>query len=429
MRRHGVTVAGTSVRDCVFRSIYSARNAEYQVRALTIGGSIASLSPGETQLAGQISTKTTGLTRSWEYWSMRVAKAGGIRGPRQHRRRKPRPPRASRRAPNPSPGAPPRPNGADILGFPRGQVPVLNVAHRGVAIRTKENTGRNRMKTFKNMIGALGLIAPLALAAAPAAAEDQLKLVIGQINNWENQAPTLGQDAGIFKKHGLVLENIGTQGAGETIQAVISGCADIGAGVGAAGAMRAFSKGAPVRILAPAFTGTGDLYWYVKSDSKIKSLKDATPENTIAYSTNGSSSNNIVVAFVDELGAKAKPTATGGPPGTLTAVMSGQIDIGWAAPPFGLQEIKDGKIRIVARGSDVPSLRGQTVRTLIVNANALKTKHDAIMRFMDAYREAVDWMYSDPKAVEMYSEKMKRPVELLKESMDKFQPKADDANR
>ncbi|HEX9070748.1 MAG TPA: ABC transporter substrate-binding protein [Pseudolabrys sp.] len=279
------------------------------------------------------------------------------------------------------------------------------------------------MKIFRGIISALGLVVPLTLSAGTASAEDTLKLVIGQINNWENQAPTLGQDAGIFKKHGLVLENTGTQGAGETIQAVISGSADIGAGVGAAGIMRAFSKGAPVRILAPAFTGTGDLFWYVKADSKIKSLKDTTPENTIAYSTNGSSSNNIVVAFVQELGAKAKPTATGGPAATLTAVMSGQVDIGWAAPPFGLQEIKEGKIRIVARGSDVPSLRGQTVRTLIVNANSLKTKHDAIMRFMDAYRETVDWMYSDPKAVEMYSKKINRPVGLLKESMNKFQPK------
>lgn len=279
------------------------------------------------------------------------------------------------------------------------------------------------MKTFKSIAAALTLMLPLILSAGAALAEDTLKVVIGQINNWENQAPTLGQDAGIFKKHGLVLENTGTQGAGETIQAVISGSADIGAGVGAAGVMRAFSKGAPVRILAPAFTGTGDLFWYVKADSKIKSLKDATPENTIAYSTNGSSSNNIVVAFVSELGAKAKPTATGGPAATFTAVMSGQVDIGWAAPPFGLQEIKEGKIRIVAHGSDVPSLRGQTVRTLIVNANSLKTKHDAIMRFMDAYREAVDWMYSDPKAVEMYSKKLNQPVELLKESMDKFQPK------
>ena len=280
------------------------------------------------------------------------------------------------------------------------------------------------MNRLKTVAAALGLAVPLALAGHPAAAQDHLKLAIGQINNWENQAPTLGQDAGIFKKHGLVLENVGTQGAGETLQAVISGSADIGAGVGAAGAFRAFSKGAPVRILAPMFTGTGDLYWYVKSDSKIKSLKDATPETTIAYSTNGSSSNNIVVAFISELGAKAKPTATGGPAATLTAVMSGQVDIGWAAPPFGLQEIKEGKIRIVAHGSDVPSLRGQTVRLLIVNANALKTKHDAIMRFMDGYREAVDWMYSDPKAIEMYSKKMHKPVELLKESMEKFQPKA-----
>jgi len=77
MRRHGVTVAGTSVRDCVFRSVYSARNAEYQVQSLAIGGAIASLSPGETKLASQIVATTTGLTRSWEYWSMRVTKADG----------------------------------------------------------------------------------------------------------------------------------------------------------------------------------------------------------------------------------------------------------------------------------------------------------------------------------------------------------------
>src|SRR5215510_10401505 len=259
--------------------------------------------------------------------------------------------------------------------------------------------GGNCMNRLKNIVGALGIVVPLALGTGSAHAEDTLKVVIGQINNWENQAPTLGQDAGIFKKHGLVLENTGTQGAGETIQAVISGSADIGGGVGAAGVMRAFAKGAPVRILAPAFTGTGDLYWYVKSDSKLQSLKDATAENTIAYSTNGSSSNNIVVAFVNELGAKAKPTATGGPPGTLTAVMSGQVDIGWAAPPFGLREIQEGKIRIIARGSDVPSLRGQTVRVLIANANMLAQRKEAVAHFMAAYRESVDWMYSNPDAV------------------------------
>lgn len=278
------------------------------------------------------------------------------------------------------------------------------------------------MMRFTSLAAAFVAALPFAVAH-PAAAEDTLKVAMGQINNWENQAPTLGQDAGIFKKHGLVLEVVGTAGAGETIQAVISGSADIGGGAGAAGVMRAFSKGAPIRILAPAFTGTSDLYWYVKADSKLQSLKDTTSDNTIAYSTNGSSSHNIVVAFGEELGSKAKPVATGSPPGTLTAVMSGQVDIGWAAPPFGLRELKEGKIRILARGNEVPSLRGQTVRTLIVNLNAWNTKRDAILRFMQAYREAIDWMYDDPKAVEMYSKKVNQPVDILKESMAKFQPR------
>ena len=264
----------------------------------------------------------------------------------------------------------------------------------------------------------------VAVTGGPALAQDTLKIAIGQINNWENQPPTLGQDAGIFAKHNLKIEAVGTQGAGETIQAVISGSADLGAGVGVAGVMRAFAKGAPVRVLLPAFTGTGDLYWYVKGDSPIKSVKDVTDKHTIAFSTSGSSSNNLVLAFGQELGVKAKPTATGGPPGTLTSVMSDQIDIGWASPPFGVKEIKEGKIRILIRGSDVPSLRGQTVRAIIVNADALKNKKDAIMRFVKGYREAADWMYSDPKAMTMYAQKIKADEGLIKESVAEFHPKA-----
>jgi NitT/TauT family transport system substrate-binding protein len=269
---------------------------------------------------------------------------------------------------------------------------------------------------------ALALAAP-AFAPTPLRADDTVKVAIGQINNWENQAPTLGQDAGIFKKHGLTLETFGTAGAGETLQPIISGSADIGIGVGVAGAMRAFAGGAPVRILAPAFTGSSDLFWYVRADSLIKALADATPANTVAYSTNGSSSHNLVLAFVDELGLKAKPTPTGSPPATLTAVMSGQIDIGWSAPPIGLQEVKDGRLRLIARGSDAPSLRGQTVRVTVVNANFLKQRPDVAARFIKAYRETVDWMYSDPKAVELYAKKIDKPVELVKQTIAQFYPK------
>ena len=85
----------------------------------------------------------------------------------------------------------------------------------------------------------------LALAAlvmsTAAMAEDTLKLAIGQRGNWENAAPELGQKAGFFKKHGLALELLYTQGAGETLQAVISGSVDLGIGVGTAGVLSAYA--------------------------------------------------------------------------------------------------------------------------------------------------------------------------------------------
>jgi NitT/TauT family transport system substrate-binding protein len=254
-------------------------------------------------------------------------------------------------------------------------------------------------------------------------AQDRLKLAIGQIDAWSNQVPTLGVYAGIFQKHGLALENFGTQGAGETIQAVISGSADIGIGVGTPGAMRAFSKGGPVRVLAAAYTGVDDIYWFVPVDSPIKGVKDITEKHSIAYSTNGSTSDSVLRALVEQYDLKAKRTATGGPPATLTMTMSGQIDVGWSVAPFGLKELSAKTIRVVMRGRDVPSMRNQTVRVEIVNADVLKQRHDVIVRFMRAFRETLDWMYSNPDAVKAYAAHMHMTEDLVQLQRDEFNPK------
>ena len=260
--------------------------------------------------------------------------------------------------------------------------------------------------------------------AAPASAQDTIKVAVGQIDAWANQVPTLGMKAGIFQKHGIILENYGTQGAGETLQAVISGSADIGIGVGTPGAMRAFAKGAPVRVLAAAYTGVEDIYWFVPADSRIKSVKDITDKQTIAYSTNGSTSDSVLRALIAHYGLKAKPTETGGPPGTFTMTMSGQIDIGWSVAPFGLKDLQTKTIRVLMRGSDVPSMRRQTVRVEVVNANALKERYDVMLRFMRGYRETLDWMYSNPLAVKYYSESMSMPESLVEFQRDEFNPKS-----
>jgi ribulose-5-phosphate 4-epimerase/fuculose-1-phosphate aldolase len=70
MRRHGATVVGSSLRELVFRTVYSCRNAEYQSRAMLIGQQ-SGLSPGEVKMAGSL-TNQPGVDRAWEHWVRRL---------------------------------------------------------------------------------------------------------------------------------------------------------------------------------------------------------------------------------------------------------------------------------------------------------------------------------------------------------------------
>src|ERR1700756_4711505 len=115
--------------------------------------------------------------------------------------------------------------------------------------------------------------ATLLAAASPASAQDKLKLTIGQRGNWETAIAHLGSKAGIFKKHNIELEMLYTSGSGETLQPVIAGSADLGLAVGTLGAIAAYGKGAPVRIVGAQATGAAD-YWYAKTSSPIKTLQD-----------------------------------------------------------------------------------------------------------------------------------------------------------
>jgi len=278
------------------------------------------------------------------------------------------------------------------------------------------------MKTIRSLIGA-GALAVSLVAATPIFAADQLKATVGQRGNWDTAVIELGNKAGIFKKHDLEVEVIYTSGSGETLQPVVSGNVDMGFAVGTLGAMAAYAKGAPVRIIGAQATGAAD-YWYAKSASGIKSLKD-TNGKTIAFSTNGSSTNSVVRAFISEFKLTAKPQATGNPSSTLTQVMTNQVDVGWAAPPFGLKELEEGKINVIAKATDAALVRGQTIRVIVANTEALAKRKAVIERFMQAYREAIDTMYSDnPQVLKDYAEFVKVPEPMAKRVRDEFFPKS-----
>jgi NitT/TauT family transport system substrate-binding protein len=270
---------------------------------------------------------------------------------------------------------------------------------------------------------ALALAAAAVLLDPPAAsAADLLKLTVGQRGNWDTSISHLGEKAGIFKKHGLELEIVYTSGSGETLQPVVAGSVDLGLAVGTLGAISAFAKSAPVRIVGAEATGAAD-YWYAKASSPIRTLQD-TNGRTIAFSTQGSSTHSIVRAFIDEFKLTAKPTATGNPSATLTAVMTDQVDVGWAAPPFGLKEIEAGQIRVVAKATDAALVRGQTIRVIVATAEALEKRKDIITRYLDAYRETIDYMYSDnPLMFKDYAAFAQVPEATARRVRDEFFPK------
>ena len=259
------------------------------------------------------------------------------------------------------------------------------------------------------------------LAATPVSAADKLKIAVGQREIWHGAPAALGERAGIFRKHDLDLDLLFTSGSGETMQATIAGSVDIGVAAGTFGVMGAYAKGAPIRIIGAESTGE-DAYWYVRAESPVKSMADMKGR-TMAYSTNGSSTHANALAFVELYKVDAKLVATGGFPATFTMVMSGQIDAGWSAPPYAMEALRKGEIRVIARSAELPLVKGHTVRVLIANKADLDGRPDVYRRFMRAYRETVDWMYASDEAPKIYAEFAKISIEDARRVREEFDPK------
>jgi NitT/TauT family transport system substrate-binding protein len=259
-----------------------------------------------------------------------------------------------------------------------------------------------------------------AASGAPAAAE-LLKVSVPQRGQWDTSVTELGMRAGIFKARGLDIEVLYTQGGPESHQAVISGSMDLACGGGIESAVGAYSRGAPLRIIGSEMVGSPDTYWYVVARSRIRSLADAAGK-TISYSQNGSSSHTALLALIEQYRVDAKPVATGGHPATLTMTMTGQIDIGRGAAPFGLDLAEKGEIRIIARGSEIRARANQTVRVCVANLETL-AKKDTLARYLQGYRDTIDWMYSSDDALKMYEEFSKIPVRLMKRAREEYFPK------
>lgn len=263
----------------------------------------------------------------------------------------------------------------------------------------------------KRIASPLLALAILAGSLAAATAQDSFKVAVPQRGVWDAAVPELGMRGGIFQKHGINLEILYTQAGPESIQALIGGSVDLATAAGVSAAFGTFAKGAPIRIVSNEIVGSPDLYWYVPANSPVRKVEDFNGK-TVAYSLQGSSSHAGLLALVAQYKLQVKPTSTGNIPATITQTMTGQVDVGFGAIPFALDMVEDGRIRMIATGNDVVSLRTRTGRVNLTNVATLQNRKEALIRFHVAYKETVEWMYSNPDALRHYSEFSKVPAKV-----------------
>src|SRR5690242_1082800 len=252
------------------------------------------------------------------------------------------------------------------------------------------------MKHTTTVVRAFSLLGLVALFGNAVAAEDLVKVAVPQRGTWETSVADMGEQTKIFAKHGIKVEVLYTSGGGETMQALISGSVDVAIATGAAAVFASYVKGAPVRPVATSVTGAREIFWYVKADSPIKTLKDAAGK-TMAFSATGSSSNLATLKLIKMSGVDIKPVGTGTPVATFTQAMTGQVDIGWSAAPFALGALQEHRIRAVANVGDIVEYRDMSARFHLANMNFIG-KSDLMKRFLTAYSETLDWMYSGDDA-------------------------------
>ena len=274
---------------------------------------------------------------------------------------------------------------------------------------------------LRRTLAALAIVATLA-AAPIAVAQDKITVAVGGRGIGESCLTEIGRNAGFFARRRLDINLVYTDGGGETQQAVVSNSAQIGVTSGMLGAFSLFAKGAPVRVIGASYSGGSQIYWYVPAASPIKTPHDLAGKS-VSYSSYSSASHVGLLALQKHYGLDLKLVQTGSASATLTAAMSGQIDVGWAGAPFAIKQLDDGQIRLVMKAGDAPEVQKQTVRVIIANADALKATPDLFARYIAGYRDTINWIFDTPEGFKAYADFSSLSEPIAERALNEFLPR------
>lgn len=273
--------------------------------------------------------------------------------------------------------------------------------------------------------GALA-VAGVLLSSSPGSAQTfaKVRLIISTQQGYELFAPEVAQVQGFFTEEGLEVSIIYGDGGAATIQAILTGSADVVIGTGTLGVITAFAKGGPITIVANGRRGTGDVFWYVPAASPLKTLRDLEGK-TLVYSRPGSTTHLIAQFLLKDNKINAKLVSVGGMAAARTMVMSGQIETGWASTPSMLDVVRKGEIRILARGSEAAGLADYSIRVSAMNSSWLARNRETAVKFQRAFWKGMMLHYQGGEASDRrFAERWGLDIQDVRRNQE-FTPLAD----
>ncbi len=225
------------------------------------------------------------------------------------------------------------------------------------------------------------LCSMLPIVTSVAMAEDKLKVSIGQMDMGQSGAGS-GERAGIFKKHGISLENFRDPGLGrDAASRAVKRGADRSWRRNDRRAAR-LSRGAPVKIIGASFTGVGDgIAAFAPTVDQDIGGRDRQSYHHSFLKQRVERAQRRARLHPEKQGVKAKPRQTGGLPATFTQVMrTDRPRLGHAAvrTPRGCR----GEISIIANWQRVPSSFATRPCVWRSSTNSVANNPDLMKRLM-----------------------------------------------
>jgi len=260
----------------------------------------------------------------------------------------------------------------------------------------------------------LAFVALVSSLLLPVGSLAQLKPVKAALTSkvvLDNLAYFVGLEMGFFKEVGIDLQPSYFRGGGEVVRGITTRATDIAGSISPAGVMIAISKGEPIKIVSAGCAPLVGVYWVVKSDSPLKSVKDLKGKK-VGFSSPGSVTHTVIQAILKAEGLEkdTQIVRVGSPGDSWAAVRNGVVDAGWHVSPAVFPLVAKKEARVIIKASDYIKHYQQSV--VAAMEDVIKKDPEMIRNFLKARAKAVKFIYDNPeKTASIWAKELKLPVE------------------